>query len=179
MHQIVTPEIEKWDETKQEFVYSKSHTLRLEHSLVSLSKWEAKWNKPFISKENKTYEETVDYIRCMTISQANPEAYENLSDENIQMVKDYIEAPMCATTIYEDDKKTVNGEQITSELLYYFMIAFQIPFECQKWHLNRLLTLIKLCDIKNSPPKNMSMQEIISRNAKLNEERKKKLNTKG
>lgn len=179
MLQIVTPKLEKWDEGKQEFVYSDSYTLCLEHSLVSLSKWEAKWNKPFLSSKKKTYEETIDYIRCMTVSQANPKAYENLSDENLRDIYRYIESPMTATTFHEKDEAGENGEQITNELLYYWMINFQIPFECQKWHLNRLLTLIRVCKIKNSPPKKMSQQEIMARNAALNKARKQQMKSKG
>ena len=180
MLQITIPAVELWDERKQEFVITKEQTLQLEHSLVSISKWESKWCKPFLSKQEKTFEETLDYIKCMTITQnVDPEVYNYLTNKNIEEINNYIDAPMTAT--YFSDDKTVkpSREQITAELIYYWMIALNIPFECQKWHLNRLLTLIKVCNIKNQPPKKRSRQEIMSRNAALNAARRKQLNTKG
>lgn len=180
MLQITIPSAELWDERNQEFIYTKEQTLRLEHSLVSLSKWESKWCKPFLTKKEKTYEETIDYIKCMTLTQnANPYAYLCITNENIKQINDYIDAPMTATTIYEETNGKVNREQITAELIYYWMIALNIPFECQKWHLNRLLTLIRVCDIKNRPPKKRSMKEIMRRHAAINAANKKKFNTKG
>lgn len=180
MLQITIPGIELWDEEHEEFVSTKETTLRLEHSLVSLSKWESKWNKVFLDKKDKTREETIDYIRCMTITQnVDPNVYKYLSDKNIQEINNYISAPMTATYFSEDKTKSNNGEQVTSELIYYWMISLNIPMECQKWHLNRLLTLIKVCNIKNQPPKKMSKREIMSRNAALNAQRRAKLHTKG
>ena len=179
MLQIIVPATEQWDEIKQEFVYTKETTLQLEHSLVSLSKWESKWCKPFLSKEDMTTEETIDYIRCMTITQnVNPEVYTCLSDENITQVHDYIQAPMTAT-FFRKENGPPSREIITSELIYYWMITLNIPFECQKWHLNRLLTLIRVCNIKNQPAKRRSQREIMEYNTALNEARRKKLNSKG
>ena len=181
MLQITIPSTELWDENKQEFVTIKEQVLQLEHSLVSVSKWEAKWCKVFLSKKEKTYEETIDYIKCMTITQnVNPDVYKYLTKENIDKINEYILAPMTATW-FSDEKGNSSGsrEQITSELIYYWMISFNIPFECQKWHLNRLLTLIRVCSIKNKDPKKMSRREIMSRNAALNAARKKQLNTRG
>lgn len=180
MLDIIIPSTELWDERNEKFVYTKSYTLRLEHSLVSLSKWESKWMKPFLSKHEKTFEETIDYIKCMTLTQnVDPDAYNHLSDANIKQINEYIECPMTATTFLKEKSGGSNGEQTTSELIYYWMIALNIPFECQKWHLNRLLTLIKVCSIKNQPSKKMSKNDIRSRNAALNAARRKKLNTKG
>ena len=179
MLQIIVPATEQWDEIKQEFVYTKETTLQLEHSLVSLSKWESKWCKPFLSKEDMTTEETIDYIRCMTITQnVNPEVYTCLSDKNIEQVHDYIQAPMTAT-FFRKENGPPSREIITSELIYYWMITLNIPFECQKWHLNRLLTLIRVCNIKNQPAKRRSQREIMEYNTALNEARRKKLNSKG
>lgn len=186
MLKITIPPQEKpeelWDEAKQEFIYlpsGKEQVLRLEHSLVSLSKWESKWCKPFFSLEDKTNEETIDYIKCMTLNQdVDTRIYLRLTNENISQISNYISAPMTATT-FSNFNRGGSREQITSELIYYWMIAFNIPFECQKWHLNRLLTLIRVCEIKNSPLKKMSRSEIASRNAALNAARKKKLNTTG
>lgn len=171
---------EGWDEEKNEFVEPKTQVLQLEHSLVSLSKWESKWCKPFLSKTPKTSEETLDYIKFMTINQnVKPEVYEHLTTENVEEINNYIESPMTATTFYEDKNGKPNRETITSELIYYWMVALQIPFECQKWHLNRLITLIRVCNVKNAPPKKMSKREIMSRNAALNAARRKQMNSKG
>ena len=179
MFQLVIPERELYDESKGEFLIIEGRTIQVEHSLVSMSKWESKWNKPFLSKNSKTTEETIDYIRCMTITQnVKKETYSNLTNENIKDISKYIAEPMSATVFYEDKKGTSN-EIITSEIIYYWMITYNIPFECQKWHLNRLLTLIKVCSKKNEKPKKMSKAEIISRNREINEQRKKKLNSNG
>ena len=180
MLQIVIPAIELWDEETQEFVQVKEQTLQLEHSLVSLSKWESKWNKAFLGKQPKSVEETLDYIKCMTLTKnVDPNIYKWISNENIQKINKYIDAPMTATTFMEDPSNKRNNEIVTSELIYYWMVSLNIPFECQKWHLNRLLTLIRVCNVKNTPPKKRSRREIMSRNAALNAARKKKLNTKG
>ena len=171
---------EGWDEEKQEFVDPKVQTLQLEHSLVSLSKWESRWKKPFYSKEGMTDEQTLDYIKCMTLTKnVDPSVYNHLTSKNVKEVVDYIDDPMTATTFGGNDKSPVNTEIITSELIYYWMIASNIPFECQKWHLNRLITLIRVCGVKSTPPKKRSAREIMSRNAALNASRRKQLNTKG
>ena len=171
---------EYWDEQKQEFVEPKFQTLQLEHSLISLSKWESKWCKPFLSKDEKTYEETLDYIKCMTLTQnVKSEVYEHITRDNVKQINEYIEAPMTATTFSEDRIGKHNREIVTSELIYYWMISLQIPPEYAKWHLNRLLTLIRVCNIKNSPVKKMSKRDIMSRNAQLNAARRKQLNSKG
>lgn len=180
MLHITIPAIEQWDEINEQFINTKEQKLSLEHSLVSLSKWESKWCKPFFSKQEKTQEQIIDYVRCMTITQnVNPEIYKYLSRDNLKQINDYIDAPMTATWFSEDKNKIGNNKQITSEIIYYWMIAFNIPFECQKWHLNKLMTLIRVCDIKNQPPKKRSQKEIMSRNAALNAARRKRLNSKG
>ena len=180
MLRITIPAVEQWDEIKQEFVSTKEQTLSLEHSLVSLSKWESKWCKAFLTKQEKTFEETLDYIKFMTLTQnVDPEVYNYLTNGNISEINEYIEAPMTATYFSDEKTSKTSREQVTAELIYYWMIALNIPFECQKWHLNRLLTLIKVCNIKNTPPKKRSKKEIMSRNAALNAARRKQLNTKG
>lgn len=172
--------MEMFDNRKQEFITTRGAEIVLEHSLVSLSKWESKWCKPFLSTDKKTTAETIDYIRCMTITQkVNPDVYLFLSDEHIDEVKRYIDAPMTATTINRTEGSPRKKAVITSEVIYYQMIALNIPFECQKWHLNRLLTLINVVDIKNSPPKKMGRGTVLRNNAALNEARKRKLKTRG
>lgn len=173
MLQIKIPAMEYFDEVENEFLYKKEVDLALEHSLVSISKWESKWNKPFLGKQDKTPEEIFDYIKCMTLTQNVPdEVYNRLTKHNIEEIKNYIDSPMTATTFREDRNGHRNGEIITSELIYYWMVALQIPFECQKWHLNRLLTLIRVCNIKNQPGKKMSPKQTMAQNAALNKARR-------
>ena len=174
MLQITIPPGEMWDEIHSEFVSTKGQTLTLEHSLVSLSKWESKWHKPFLSKEPKTQIETIDYIKCMTLTQnVDPNIYQFITRDNINEINAYIDNPMTATTFSDRENKKPNRNIITAEIIYYWMIALNVPMECQKWHLNRLLTLIKVCDIKNQPDKKMSRNEVLSRNKALNAARRK------
>jgi len=180
MLQITVPAIELWDDEKEVFVYKKEQTLQLEHSLLSLSKWESKWCKPFLTKKDKTNEEILDYIKCMTLTQnVSPETYACLSEDNIRQIREYIEAPMTATTFSKDENEKVSREIVTSEIIYHWMVAHNIPFECQKWHISRLLTLIRVCNIKNKPPKKRSGRELASHYAALNAARRKKHNTRG
>lgn len=174
---------ELYNPATKEFIQVNDTTISLEHSLVSISKWEGKWHKPFISKEKKTREETIDYIKCMTITQnVDPNVYLALTNENINTINEYIENPMTATWFTENKGPNAprrNSEQITSELIYYWMVALQIPWEAQRWHLNRLLVLVRICNIKNQPSKKASKQETLHKNAALNAARKKKLGTTG
>lgn len=179
MLKITIPSSEAYDETKEEFVYYKEEILHLEHSLVSISKWESKWNKPFLSSSDKSVEEILDYVRCMSDDEElDYTTLVRMSSENIETINNYINAPMTATT-FTDLSKKGGREIITSEIVYYWMIALNIPFECQWWHLNRLLTLIRVCNLKNNPPKKMSKSEVMARNKALNEARKKEYNTRG
>ena len=180
MLRLTIPAVEQWDEEKMEFISSKETTLQLEHSLVSLSKWESKWQKPFYSKAERTMDEIIDYVKCMTITKNIPdEVYMNLTRANIDEISAYIENPMTATTFNDKSSKKNNGEQITSEIIYYWMVSLQIPMECEKWHLNRLITLIRVCSIKNTPQKKMSKNDILSRNRALNAARRQQMNTTG
>lgn len=180
MLEIVIQGEELWDEEKEEFIKTKPQILRLEHSLVSLSKWESKWCKPFLTNKAKTTEESIDYIKCMTISQnVKPEVYACITKEQMKEIWNYVDAPMTATTFSKKENKSFSREQITAELIYYWMISLNIPFECQKWHLNRLMTLIKVCNVKNQPTKKMGKQELMSRNRALNAARRKQMHSKG
>ena len=176
---IIIPAVEQFDENKEEFINSREQKIQLEHSLVSLSKWESKWCKPFLAKTEKTTEESIDYIRCMTITQnVDQNTYNFITRENIQEVSEYIEAPMTATVI-NNQGVSRNRETITAEIIYYWMVTMNIPFECQKWHLNRLLTLINVTNIKSKPPKKMGGRALMSRNHALNAARRKQHNTNG
>lgn len=180
MLDIVIPEVEAYDEEKEEFVVLlKEQTLRLEHSLVSLSKWESLWKKPFLTPGEKTTEETLDYIRHMTITQnVSPDVYRLMPPEIVAAISQYIDDPMTATTFTKTANK-INREVITAEVIYYWMIALSIPFECQKWHLSRLLTLINVCNIKNQPQRKMTAKEQRAQNKALNASRRAKLNSSG
>ena len=179
MLEIIIPGLELYNEETNEFTCYDDVKLELEHSLVSISKWESKWCKPFLDGKDKTLDEIVDYVRCMTISDnIESDVYDRLTEENLVVINEYIGRPMTATT-FNNEKKSTGREIITSEIIYYWMVSFNIPFECQYWHLNRLLTLIKVCNVKNNPPKNMSQKEILARNKALNDARKKELGIRG
>lgn len=180
MLRITIPATELWDEDKEEFINIKEQTLQLEHSLVSLSKWESKWHKPFLSKDIKTEEENIDYIKCMTITQnVDPKVYDFIPNDIREKIKEYIEDKMTATWFNDEKSGKGGSEQITSELIYYWMITQNIPIKCEKWHLNRLLTLIKVCNVKNQPPKKVGKKALMSQRAQLNAARRKQLNTRG
>lgn len=161
MLQIIVPPSEKWDEKKEEFVVFKGQKLQLEHSLVSVSKWEAKWKKPFLTKDEKTIEESIDYVKCMTLTQnVPPEVYQNLTASNFKEINDYVAAQLTATWFKEDPSARNTSQTITSELIYYWMTALNIPMECQKWHLSRLSTLIRVANEENKPKKKMSRSDV-------------------
>ncbi len=179
---IVIPSRELYDEKKNEFFYINGATLRLEHSLVSISKWESKWKKPFISSEDKTMEETIDYVKCMTLTQnVDDSVYRGLTNSNLKQINEYISDSMTATWFSEESKRKGRSNRIvTSELIYCWMIALNIPVEFEKWHLNRLITLIQVCNEENNTDhKKMSKREILNRNRSINEARKAAMRTKG
>ena len=179
MLKIFVPSGELFDERTEKFITVNGRELQLEHSLVSISKWESKWKKPFLSATEKSREETIDYIRCMTISQnVDPNVFLGLTDANIEAVNRYIDDPMTATT-FKNSQKKPNRQIITSEIIYYWMIALEIPMECQKWHLNRLLTLIRVCDEKNQPGKKKSRRDVIAENRALNQMRRARSGSRG
>lgn len=170
---------EAFDERRQEFINIKPTTLHLEHSLVSISKWESKWKKPFLSMGEKTQEESLDYVRCMTITQnIDPALYHCLTNDELEQIFAYVEDEKTATT-FNAVNTLPNRQVITSELIYYWMCSYNIPFECQKWHLSRLLVLIRIASIHNQPDKKMSKQSILAQNKALNAARRKKFHTKG
>ncbi len=174
--------LEQYDEEKNEFFTPEVKTIVLEHSLVSISKWESTWCKPFISeleKDKKTYEETIDYIRCMTLTQnVDPNYYYFIPEKDIERILKYIESPQTATTITDMKQHPARKRVVTSEEIYAKMILTGIPIEFQKWHFNRLLTLIRVIDAKTDTKK-MSKSEVLRSNAELNAQRRKLMKSKG
>jgi len=169
-----------YDESADKFSTEGGVELQLEHSLISLSKWESEFERPFLGKDDKTTEEVLAYIRCMIVTPNPPEdILQRLSKENLEAVNAYIDRKMTATWFSEQPGAPKTREVITSELVYYWMTVFQIPFECESWHLNRLFTLIRICNIKQAKPKKMSRAEIAARNRELNAQRKAQLGTRG
>lgn len=180
MLKITIPGGDYYDSKENRFYTVKEQTIALEHSLVSISKWESKWHKPFLTDERKTVDETRSYIQCMTLTQnVDPKVYNMLTNDNVQQVNAYVEDSMTASWVNDTPGSSRSRETVTSELIYYWMIALNIPFECQKWHLNRLLMLIRICNAKNQQPKKMSKSEIMRRNSQLNAARRKAMHTKG
>lgn len=187
MLEIVVKAKELFDDEKQEFITLKKDTvLKLEHSLVSISKWESKWHRCFLDDGPKTIEEQLDYIKdmCYTSSSVDDEVFNALSEENLKAINEYISNQMTATRITSNRQGPKRyGPQdnhgLTSEVIYYLMIQYGIPFDCQKWHINRLLTLLRVCEIKEAPAKKMSMREVMAQNRAINEARKAKYHTRG
>lgn len=173
---IEIPPHEFWDSENEKFVYTKAHTITLEHSLISLSKWESKWHKPFLTddeKWKKTNEEMLDYIRCMTIeSNVDPLVYKLLTQKNIDDINNYIGDSMTATWFSNEEDQRPSREIVTSEVIYSWMAAAQLPAEYQKWHLNRLMTTLKVISKHNQPPKKMGRKGTLRQNASLNAARR-------
>ena len=181
MLKITIPASEQYDELTNTFITIKEQTLCLEHSLISISQWESKWKKPFLSKDERSNEESLDYVKCMTLNKNVPdEAYLFLTDENMMRIQQYINDPMTATKIYDNSKEQGKVRTITSELIYCWMCELELPVEFEKWHLNRLITLIRLCNIERNPnKKKMSQKEILAQNAAINKARREQLKSKG
>lgn len=180
MLDIIVPARELFDESKMEFVQTKEQKLRLEHSLISLSKWESKFQKPFLSSD-KSSEEVIEYIKMMTLTQnVDSRVYRNLTEQNILDIKEYIDNPMTATTFKPIPKKRGGPREIvTAELIYYWMISFNVPVEFEKWHLNRLLTLLEVLARKNEQPKKLSRKELMAQHKAINAANRAKFHTKG
>lgn len=180
MLQLEVQGVELFDDSKQEFVTSETVTISLEHSLVALSSWESKWEKPFLSSEKKTSEETISYIRLMSVDGEIPEEVVlRLSEDQSRQINEYIESKMSATWFSNQGIAKTSREIITAEIIYHLMIALNIPKECEYWHLSRLFTLIRVIDEKNKPAKKMSASELAARNRALNEQRLAAMKTRG
>jgi hypothetical protein len=171
---------EVYDEATNRFGTVNDIVVELEHSLLSVSKWESKFEKPFLANTEKTVEEIVEYVRFMIITPGlPPEVLNRFTNAHFEAVNNYINSKQSATTFGQMPDRRGPGETITSELVYYWMVQFNIPFECERWHLNRLFSLIQICNIKQSKPKKMSKGDIARRNRELNEQRRAQLGTSG
>lgn len=188
MLRMIVPAGEYWFEDKQEFLYTKESLLILEHSLAAIAKWESKWKKPFLDtggvmkseKPDKSPEEFYDYIRCMTINEPEDNrCYRSLTQVQIAAIAAYIQDSATATTFRKNEQRSFSSQKITAEVVYYWMTSLNIPFECDKWNFNRLLTLIRVCSLKSQKPKKRPMREVVSERKALNEQRRAKYNTKG
>lgn len=184
---ITIPGGEFYDEVNNKFFEVKEQKLVIEHSLVSISKWESKWKKPFIdtlsnwskNPNSINMDEIYDYIRCMTLTQnVNPDVYKFIPSNVINDIFEYMNDPMTATW-FKAEEKNRKGEVVTSELIYYWMTACNIPFECQKWHFNRLMVLIRIAGEKNQPPKKMNKNNILKQNRALNAQRRARMKSRG
>jgi hypothetical protein len=177
---LIIPGNEFWDEAANEFLTRGDIVLELEHSLVSLSKWESKFEKPFLGDQEKTTEEILEYIKIMIVTpNLPPDIFSKLTQNNISDINNYIDSKQSATTFGNMPKATGRKEIVTSELIYYWMVAFNIPFECESWHLNRLFSLIRICNVKQSKPGKQDKHAIAQRNRELNEQRRAQLGTAG
>lgn len=184
MLEVVIPDQEYFDESTEQFVTVKGAKLSLEHSLISISKWEMKWHAPFLGDDQQSEEQVRDYIRCMTInSNVNPDIYKYIPSDIISQIEAYIRDPMTATWFSKGGQSGPhmrNRSVITNELVYSWMIECQIPFDpCEKWHFARLMTLIRVRQERSKEPKKMSKRDLAARNAALNAQRRAKLHTKG
>lgn len=177
---IIIPEWEDYNDETMEFTKHKAQKLVLEHSLVSISKWESTWRKPFLGNDDKTVPETLDYIRCMTLTQnVNPWVYTRITNDLLDKIQVYINTEQTATT-FNDKQKRGSKKIMTSEVIYFMIASHGLSMECQKWHLSRLMTLIRIAAIKNNPNKTKTnRRDIIENNQRLNKERREKYNSKG
>jgi hypothetical protein len=180
MLRITIPDTELFDEVTQSFSIVEGSVLELEHSLISLSKWESEFQVPFLGPAQKTTKQVLDYIKAMILTpEFPPDVISRLSPTNLTQINEYIESKQSATTFGSMPKQNGRPEIITSELIYYWMVAFNIPFECETWHLNRLFSLIRICNVKNSKPTKMSKNQLAQRNRDLNAQRRAQLNSTG
>lgn len=179
MLKLIVTLAEEYDEETRRFLPAETHELHLEHSLVSVSKWESKWEVPFLGSNDKSNDQMLWYIQAMSSAEIPPEVFSKISPGNISDIQSYISAKMTATWFREEKAAAMSRETITAELIYYWMIGLGIPFECQHWHLNRLLTLIRVCNEKNKPPKKRSRADIAAERKALNEKRLREMQTKG
>ena len=179
MLEITVPANEIYLPGENRFVAVPSCTLTLEHSLISIAKWESKWHIPYLNAKKRSRAQEFDYIRCMAVGPVKNEyVFLVLTPENIAQIRAYMEESMTATT-FSKGQRSISREVVTAETLYCRMFANNIPMECQKWHLNRLLTLIRVCDAKNGPKSKMTKRQTAAHYAEQNALRRAKYNSRG
>lgn len=180
MYHVEVPDREFFDEGLSRFVKIEGGSFDIEHSLAAVAEWESKWKVPFLSGAKRTIEESLDYIRCMTLTPGvNPAIYKKLDNKTLGEINKYIEDKHTATKIKRTGPKGSNGGLITSEVIYYWMTTFNIPWECERWNLNRLLTLIEVCSEKSKPQKKMKNRDVLAQNRALNNARRAQYGTRG
>lgn len=170
-----------FDESTEEFISFKGCRFKIEHSLVSLAKWESKWKVPFLHTQ-LTRAQWIDYVRCMTITQnVDPLTYRVISNPLLKEIQDYVNESQTATTIKDNTPNRPRKKEIvTAEIIYFWMLSYQVPVEFEKWHLSRLLTLIEVCAIKNdTSSRKMSKSDILKQNNKLNAARRAAHHSRG
>lgn len=176
MLEIPIPPQEIWDPVKEKFIKYDGGVIKMEHSLRAIQKWEAKYKKPFLSKEEKTEDEVLFYLKCMTLNKVDDVAYSLLTNSDMEDISNYISEQRTATTIKTSSKGS--RKVPTAEVMYYWLSALQIPFEVADWHLSQLLTLVEVANELNNPKK-MKKSEVYNQYDALNEMRKAKYKTKG
>lgn len=179
MLDIIIPATEQFDERTMQFVETKEQKLTLEHSLISISKWEAKWKISYIDTKDKTRDQRLDYIRCMSLKgDISDDVLYSIAPQEMQKINNYINDSMSATVV-KNTGGSASNQFTTSELIYSWMVGYQIPVEFEKWHLSRLLTLIKVISEENKPKKKMTPSEIAARNKALNAKNRAKYHSRG
>lgn len=178
---ITIPAGQLYSESENRFYKVEETTVELEHSLVALSKWESKWHKPFLTKDQKTRAEVIDYFRCMCLTPSiEPLVFNAIKDREFVRIMKYIDDPMTATTItHHSSTKRGNTGTVTSELIYYWMGEYNISKECEWWHINRLFKLIEITSVKRQPEKKMSKRDIAAQNKSLNAMRRARHGSRG
>lgn len=176
---ITIPAVDYYDDKAKRFVSAEAFTIKLEHSLASISKWESITLKPFLTDTPKTPEELLTYIQAMSEEEIPPEILKNLSQENVEAINGLINDKKTATWFRESSNRSKSSEIVTSELIYYYMSSYGIPYEAQYWHFNRLLTLIRVFNEKNAPQKKMGRRELADQRRQLNAARQKASGTTG
>lgn len=175
MLELHISETELWDPVSEKFLLVKEQSLPLEHSLLSISKWEEKWHKPMplINNERLSGDEFLDYVRCMTISRnPDPLVYRCITAREVEAIMAYINDPHTATWFGNEKSGGNDKRPLTTELIYHLMFAFGVSKECEKWHLNRLMTQLRVEYEESKPSKKKTPAEIAERHRMLNAKRR-------
>lgn len=174
------PEYDQFDRVTEEFVTFPPARLTLVHNLLSIVRWESKWKRSFVDRPPSSVDEVIDYVECMADGQPSvPHMLERLTRDHTEAIKAYIADPMSASVMLSRPGQTKSSEKMTSDLIYYYMVTFQIPFEAEEWHLNRLLMLIRICNAKQSAGQKTNSKSAASQRAALNRARRARAGSRG